>query len=108
MHNPYMCASLPLHGYMHALIAFVALCQVLLKVAGERGLQLAQLGYQAIATSCSRQQEGLTLLEEMKVRNSSRSVRCTTCLLQRPLESVIVQLATRDESEDSLTMDDTS
>jgi len=42
--------------------------QALVRYAESRGIALDQLGYQAIASSCTREEEGMQLLGEMNVR----------------------------------------
>ena len=44
--------------------------QALVRYAEGRGIALDQLGYQAIASSCTRDEDGLQLLGEMKVSHS--------------------------------------
>ena len=55
--------------------------QALLRYAESTGLALDQLGYQAIASSCRREEEGLQLLEEMKVRLGIMNLNVKTQLL---------------------------
>lgn len=46
----------------------IVVLQVLLQYSREMGLDVGQVGYQAVATSCQKEQDGMQLLEKIKVQ----------------------------------------
>lgn len=55
--------------------------QVLFEYARSIGLDLGQVGYQAVAYGCQRESDGMELLMKMKVQ---RTISVTTSLLPSP------------------------